>query len=129
MAEAEKFAAVWVKDYPKDKAFRLYVADKALARKDFVAARQQYRALFELDPNDVAVLNNLAWTAGQTKDPKAIEYAEKANELAPNQPAIMNTLGTLLVEKGDTARGIDLLRRASGLAPNVPLMRLTLAKA
>ena len=128
MPEAEKFAATWTKDSPKDKVFRLYVADKALGRKDYAAAKQQYRALLDLDPNDVAVLNNLAWTAGQTKDPKALEYAEKAFQLAPNQPAIMNTLGTLLVEKGDTARGIDLLRRASGLAPNLPLMRLSLAK-
>ncbi len=128
VAEAEKFAAVWVKDYPKDKVFRFYVSEKALARKDYAAAQRHYRALLELDPNDVGVLNNLAWTAAQTKDPKALEYAEKANQLAPNQPLIMNTLGTLLIDNGETARGVDLLRRASGLAPNVPLMQLSLAK-
>jgi predicted Zn-dependent protease len=40
----------------------------------------------------------------------------------------MDTLGTLLIEKGDTARGLELLRKASGLAPNVPDLRLNLAK-
>ena len=30
---------------------------------------------------------------------KAVAYAEKANKLAPNQPAIMDTLGVLLVDE------------------------------
>jgi putative PEP-CTERM system TPR-repeat lipoprotein len=128
MADAEMFSKAWVKDHPKDKVFRLFVAEKAVARKDFASAHKQYQALLELDPNDAGVLNNLAWTAGQTKDPKALEYAEKANVLAPNQPAILDTLGTLLIEKGDTVRGIETLRKASELAPEMPLVRLNLAK-
>ena len=100
----------------------------ALSRKDFATAHQFYIALYNTDPNDAVILNNLAWTAGQTKDPKALEYAEKANVLAPNQPSIMDTLGTLLIEKGDTARGIELLRQASALLPNAPDLRLNLAK-
>ena len=75
------------------------------------------------------LLNNLAWTAGQIKDPRAIEYAEKAYKLAPNQPAVLDTLGVLLVEKGDKARGIELLQKASKLAPTSPSIRLNLAKA
>jgi len=74
------------------------------------------------------VLNNLAWVAGQMKDPKAVEYAEKANSLAPNQAHIMDTLGTLLVENGDTARGVELLRKASALEPKSATIRLNLAK-
>ena len=42
---------------------------------------------------------------------------------------ILDTLGTLLVEKGDTARGIELLQKASKLAPTSPSIRLNLAKA
>ena len=55
--------------------------------------------------------------------------AENANKLAPNQPAIMDTLGVLLVDTGDSARGLDLLKRASGMAPNVGSIRLNFAKA
>jgi predicted Zn-dependent protease len=57
------------------------------------------------------VLNNLAWVAGQMKDPKAIEYAEKANKLAPNQPALMDTLAVLLMDKGDTHARWNCSRR------------------
>jgi cytochrome c-type biogenesis protein CcmH/NrfG len=58
-----------------------------------------------------------------------VEYAEKANKLAPDQPGILDTLGTLLVEKGDTARGIELLQKATKLAPADPSIRLSLARA
>ena len=108
--------------------FRFYVANSALINKDFITAHQYYRALIEIDPKDIVALNNLAWTAGQIKDPKALEYAEKANQLAPNEPAVMDTLATLLIEQGDTARGVELLRKASGFAPNEPALRLKLAR-
>jgi tetratricopeptide (TPR) repeat protein len=93
-AEADKFAETWLKEHAKDARFRLYLAEMAAARKDYAGAVKQYRILLEAQPDNPAVLNNLAWVAGQLKDPKAIEYAEKANRLAPNQPALMDTLGS-----------------------------------
>ncbi len=71
-------------------------------------------------PNDALALNNLAWVAGQLKDPKALEYAEKADKLAPNNPAILDTYGMLLVEKGDTARGVEMLQKAVGARARTP---------
>jgi cellulose synthase operon protein C len=40
----------------------------------------------------------------------------------------MDTLGTLLVEKGETARGVDLLQKASSTAPEDATIRLNFAK-
>jgi putative PEP-CTERM system TPR-repeat lipoprotein len=128
-AEAESFAQSWLKDHPKDARFRLYLAEGATARKDFAAAAKLYRGLLEAQPDNAALLNNLAWVAGQSKDPKAIEYAEKANKLAPKQPAVMDTLGVLLVDKGDQARGLALLKEAVELAPEIAPIRLNYAKA
>jgi putative PEP-CTERM system TPR-repeat lipoprotein len=128
-AEADKVASSWIKEHPKDLTFMVYLAESALARNDFATAARYYRKLLELQPDNPALLNNLAWTSGQIKDPRAIEYAEKANKLAPNEPDVLDTLGTLLVEKGDKARGIELLRKASQLAPTSPSKRLNLAKA
>lgn len=128
-AEADKFAETWLKDHPKDARFRLYVAEVATARKDYAAAAKHYRILIDAQPDNAAVLNNLAWVAGQLKDPKAIEYAEKANKLAPDQPAVMDTLGVMLVDKGNTARGLELLKKALGLTPQASQIRLNYAKA
>jgi putative PEP-CTERM system TPR-repeat lipoprotein len=128
-AEADKFADNWLKEHPKDLKFRFYLAEAASARKDYVAASKHYRTLLDAQPDNPAVLNNLAWVAAQNKDPKAIEYAEKAYKLAPDQPAIIDTLGALLVEKGDTARGLELLQKALSLAPQNAEIRFNFAKA
>ncbi len=128
-AEAEKFVDSWFKAHPKDGAFRLYLAESANHRKDYAAAVQQYRTLLEVQPNNPALLNNLAWTLGQQRDPKAVGYAEQANKLAPNKPELMDTLGNLLVERGEFDRGIDLLRKAVVLAPQAAAIRLNLARA
>ena len=127
--EASRFAATWLKDHPKDAAFRLYFAQDAGARQNYTVAAQQYRTVLELQPNNAVILNNLAWVESQLKDPKAIEHAEQANKIAPDQPAIMDTLGMLLVDKGDTARGLALMQKASSMAPQVPAIRMNLAKA
>lgn len=128
-AEAEKFAESWIKDHAKDMQFRLYLAESANGRKDYATASKHYRVLIDAQPNNPAMLNNLAWTLGQLKDPKAIDYAEKAYKLAPEQAAVMDTLGVMLVEKGDAGRGVELLEKASKQAPQNSMIRFNLAKA
>ena len=41
----------------------------------------------------------------------------------------MDTLGVLLMDKGDTARGLELLKKAVALAPQASQIRLNYAKA
>ena len=127
--EAAGFAESWLKSHPKDNAFRLFLAESANKRKDYGAAAAQYRTLLAAEPKNPAVLNNLAWSLGQMKDPKAVSYAEQAYKLAPNQPAIMDTLGVLLVEQGNTERGLELLAKALQLSPQADDIRLNHARA
>lgn len=127
-AEADKTASEWIKAHPKDLGFRLHLGDVATARKDYPAAIQQYRSVVDQQPENALALNNLAWAYGQTKSPKAIEYAEKANRLAPNQPAFMDTLAMLMAENGDTAGAIVLLKKALEIAPQAAAIRLNLAR-
>ena len=128
-ADAGRFAESWLKAHPKDGRFRAFLAETANGRKDHAAAATHYRALLAEQPKNPLLLNNLAWTLGQLRDPKAMSYAEEANKLAPNQAAIMDTLGMLLVDKGETDRGLDLLRKASELAPQAAGVRFNLASA
>jgi putative PEP-CTERM system TPR-repeat lipoprotein len=126
--EADKFAAAWLKDHPKDLAFRQYLAERATAAKNYSAAMQHYREILDQRPNNPLVLNNMAWVAGQLKDPQALDYARKADSLAPNTPAILDTLGVLLVERGEYGPGLEALRKAVQLAPEAAVLRLNLAK-
>jgi putative PEP-CTERM system TPR-repeat lipoprotein len=127
-AEADKLSANWQKDNPKDMAFVLYLADGAIARKDYTSAEQSYLAVIKSQPNNAMAYNNLAWVTGQLKKDGAIGYAEKANALAPNQPALMDTLAVLLSEKGDYAKAAELQTKAVSLQPQNLLFKLNLAK-
>lgn len=127
-AEAEKHAATWLKEHPKDIGFRMYMGDVASSAKNFGLAASHYQSALALQPNNALILNNLAWVSAQNKSPKALEYAEKANELAPNQPAFMDTLAMIFAEKGETTKAVELLRKAMASAPQAASIQLNLAK-
>jgi Tfp pilus assembly protein PilF len=93
------------------------------------AAIQQFQAVLKEDPKNLVALNNLATAYQQEKDPRALEYAEKAHALAPDSAAVLDTLGWILVEQGNTARGLPLLQKAVSLAPAAPDIRYHLAAA
>ena len=128
-AEAEAMAKKWVAEHPKDASFRTYLAERALGDKDLRSAVAHYQAVVALQPDNAVALNNLAWSAGQLGDPKAIGYAERAVRLAPDNAAALDTLGTLLVSKGDASKGVEYLARAADLAPQRHDIRLNYAKA
>ena len=128
-AEADKVLADWQRDNPKDALVRTFVAEASLSARQFDTAFRQYKDVLALQPKNPMVLNNLAWIAGELKDPKALDYAEQANTLSPNTPAILDTLGMLLVAKGDPKRGLILLQQALTIAPEAHPIRLNLAKA
>ena len=127
-AESDKFAETWLKEHPTDSIFLLRLGDLAISRKDYNAAEKYYRALVQVQPDNALALNNLAWVTGHLKKDGAIPYAERSNKLAPNQPAFMDTLATLLAEKNQYVQSIELLNKALGIQPSNSQLRLNLAK-
>lgn len=124
--EAEARLAQWLKESPDDASSRLYAAAASLRDGRVKNAIEQYEWLQQKQPDNVLVLNNLAWAYQQVKDPRALETAERAYKLSPNA-ATGDTLGWILVEQGETVRGLDLLRKAVATAPNTPTIRYHLA--
>jgi len=108
---------------------RLYLGERDLAAKNLKAASAQYQAVVALDPNNVIALNNLAWIGGELGDPKAMSHAERAAKLAPNNAAVLDTYGMLLVKQGDATKGLEVLARATKMAPNRYDLRLNYARA
>jgi FimV-like protein len=127
-ADSDKYAASWLKDHPKDVKFMSYMADMSLAKKDFAGAEKLYLNILQIVPENAIAYNNLAWVAGQLKKSSALGYAEKANTLAPNQPAFMDTLAMLLADKGDYAKAIELQNKSIALQPENNVFKLNLAK-
>ena len=79
-------------------------------------------------PDNAAILNNLALVYQQLKDTRALGTAERAYKLKPDNGAIADTLGWLLVEQGNIALGIELLQKAAAAAPDAPEIRYHLAQ-
>jgi cellulose synthase operon protein C len=127
--EAEQLAASWLKDFPNDTVFPLYLAESALQRGDFPAAMRNYSIILKRQPQNPAILNNLAMAAASAGQPaEALQHAEKANALVSNEPAFMDTLAVLLFDKGDTARALDLQAKAVQAAPLEGTIRFNYAR-
>ncbi len=129
LAEAAAFAAQWNRDNPKDVTVRAIAAQQAQQRHDLAGALAGYRAALEIEPNNFVLLNNLAGLLSDMNDPAAREYAERAYRVAPFNPSVMDTLGSVLVAGGDPMRGVQLLQMAVNLTPRDPEVRLHLGKA
>lgn len=127
-AEAAKLLADWFKANPKDLIVRTYLAERNLVDNKLEQAIEQYKQMLEIAPKNAMILNNLAWTMGKLKQKGAIEVAQQAVALAPNSAVVLDTLGTLLVESGQVDKGVETLKRAVSLLPNLPQLHFSLAK-
>jgi len=127
--DAEAFAKSWLADNPKNVGVRMYLGERALATKDYKVAAAHYQTVLAIEPNNAVALNNLAWIGGETGDPKAVGYAERALKIAPDNAAILDTYGTLLIGKGESVKGLEYLSRAAQAAPSRYDIRLNYARS
>jgi putative PEP-CTERM system TPR-repeat lipoprotein len=127
--EAKARSQQWLAEHPDDVRVAMMIAAGHLEAKEYKPAIALLEGILKRVPNNPLVLNNLAWAYHQDKDPRALATAEQALKLADNNPGVMDTLGWMLVEQGNTARGLPLLQKASGLAPNAVEIRYHLAAA
>jgi predicted Zn-dependent protease len=108
----------WLALQPGDDTVRLALAEGLLSLGDLPAALAEYETLKETQSRNPVVWNNLAWLYQQAGDRRAVDHGERALALAPNQPAIMDTLAWILVDEGEAARAATLLRQAHLAAPD-----------
>jgi Tfp pilus assembly protein PilF len=116
-------------EHPKDAGLRIHAAMLEGNRQRWEVAARLYREAIALQPQNAIAANNLAWALHELRDPGAMVAAERALELAPKSPAVLDTAGAVLLARGDAARAADLLRKAVSGAPRVATYRLRLAEA
>ena len=127
-AESAKFEADWLVAHPKDELFLFHLGGVAIAHNDLARAEERFRTVLKLSPDNVASLNNLAWVLVKTKKPGALEMAEKANALAPNQASYMDTLAEAYAQAGQMPKAIETQKKVVALTPENHSSRLTLAR-
>ncbi|MEO8938163.1 MAG: XrtA/PEP-CTERM system TPR-repeat protein PrsT [Burkholderiaceae bacterium] len=119
----------WLKQAPDDASVRYFLASKAAGRKNYRLAIEQYQAILQKQPDNAVVLNDLASAYSDVDDPRAEQTAEAALKLKPDEAPISDTLGLILVKRGDVTRGVSLLRSAARGAPDTIEIRMHLAEA
>lgn len=127
-AEADKLAADWNRGNPKDAVFRFYEGDIALQRGDLAAAEGHYRAVLAAQPRNALAMNNVAYLLVKQGKPGALDLANKANELLPGRPQMMDTLALALAADKKLPQAIEVQKSAISRAPNDPGLKLTLAR-
>lgn len=128
-----KFLESWLRDHPRDPTAQRALAEGYLRAGNLAQAGTQYERILKEQGEDAVVLNNLANILRAQDKPqdkqKALEYAQRAYALAPNDAAVQDTLGWMLVEQGEIDRGIRHLRDARLRDPQNPEIRYHLAAA
>ena len=127
-SEAERWAAEWARTHTKDAVFPFYLGSLTLGRKELPESLRQFERVVALQPNNAIALNNLAWVKGQLGRAGALADAERANTLAPNQPAFMDTWAMLLSAANQHGKAVELQKKVVQLQPQALGYKLNLAK-
>ena len=107
----------WLDAHPDNPPVRTAVAEAWLDKGDYKTAVMHYERVMKNPPVPSLVRNGLAWAYYKLKDPRALATAQSAYQSTPNSGPIADTLGWILVEQGEVARGLPYLQHAVALEP------------
>jgi cytochrome c-type biogenesis protein CcmH/NrfG len=118
----------WLERNPRSIGTRYLLGEHYHKTGQHAAAVAEYERLLQRGPHAFA-LNNLALLYQDAGDRRATATAKRAYEMAPGNPAIADTYGWILVQRGDTAEGLRVLEAATRAAPSQPDIRYHFAAA
>jgi tetratricopeptide (TPR) repeat protein len=81
------------------------------------AAIATYREVLDVDSSNLYALNNLAYALAQDDTDAALKLAQKATEIAPNDPAVQDTIGWIYYRKGNYGTAVNYLKTAVAEEP------------
>jgi tetratricopeptide (TPR) repeat protein len=115
---------------PTDIAPAYAAAQIALGSGDTVGSRERLEAIVKRDPGHAGARNDLAWLLAQQNADldRALALAEEAHRLDPSAE-ITDTLGYVLLQRGQTERAVEVLEKAVAKRPDAPSIRYHLALA
>lgn len=121
--EAIELLNDWLADNPADAMVRNELASSYLQLGREREAAEHYQEVVESAPDNVIVLNNLAWLLRKDDPEQALAYIERASELMPENPQIMDTHAMIQLELGATGEALALNRKALDMTPDNPETR------
>ncbi|MCL6416880.1 tetratricopeptide repeat protein [Aestuariirhabdus sp. Z084] len=71
-----------------------------------------HKKVLSEDPDNVVIINNLAWILMKRNDQDSLKYGKKAYELVPDNPQVLDTYGWALVNFNKEEEGVIYLEKA-----------------
>jgi putative PEP-CTERM system TPR-repeat lipoprotein len=126
---AREVLAKYIEEVDSSPASMSIVAEFMLTQKFYKDAVDYYNSILQNQPKSLVAQNNLAMAyLGAEQFAEALEAAEKAADLAPTVPQIMDTYGWVLYKNGKTQEAQALLALAYEKLPNDPSVALHYAE-
>lgn len=103
------------------------------AQRNYAEARRAYEKAISMEPKNWSALNDLAFllsetgVAGDLKS--AAGYAEKAAEIRPDDPMVLDTKGWIHYRQGEMKKAVELLAKAQAASANNPTVNYHLGMA
>lgn len=119
----------WIEHHPDDMEVKLLLASSYQQESLFDQAIILYRQISNKNPNNAIALNNLSWLYFKKDDPQALEFAQKAYALSPEQPEVLDTMGWIMVKQNQIEQGLKFLQSAQAAMPKSPDIRFHVAAA
>ncbi|MGQ4880389.1 tetratricopeptide repeat protein [Billgrantia sp. LNSP4103-1] len=121
-AEADALLDRELSRTPNDEALLYLRAMRAWGNGDLEAMERDMGRIIEANPDNAAALNALGYTLAELDIEDRLEEArdliERAHELEPGNPAIMDSLGWVYYRLGDPERALPWLERAYAAMPD-----------
>jgi tetratricopeptide (TPR) repeat protein len=120
-----------VRQQPEDLVSRVLLGESYEKQGEFTKAAATYEEAIKLNPRLLSATAKLAQlNAGPLNaSDKALEFARKARELAPNDPKIVGILGSAAYQTGDFKWAYNLLQESARQLPNDPEVLHDFARA
>ena len=120
-----------MEDHPNDVPLLLGLANLRVSRKQTAEADKLYQRVLELEPKNLAALNNWATLLSEMpeRNEEALETINRAIELAGEQTAFLDTKGMILVYGGKPKQAVPFLETAAYSTDSDPRYHFHLAVA
>ncbi|WP_164847002.1 XrtA/PEP-CTERM system TPR-repeat protein PrsT [Neptunomonas marina] len=113
-------AAKWRDTMPDSLILKATESELLLHKQNYRGAVVLLAELLKAQPDNVSLLNNMAYALSHLNVGEALKFAKHAYGLAPENPLVTDTYGWLLVKNGDREEGLRYLREAVARAANRP---------
>jgi tetratricopeptide (TPR) repeat protein len=119
---------------PENVAPYLSLAQLYTRNREYAKAIPVYEKVLARQPDHWAAANDLAFllcegdASGKDLD-RALNLAERARRLRPEEGTVLDTMGWIYHRKGDFQKAVDLLQRVQAKAPDSPIANYHLGMA